>query len=55
MMSFFKAGPFGSYANTDLGRINFRPYHFLNPTVTPVMPLYPAFALGTSMASTGRT
>lgn len=55
MMSYFKAGPFGSYANTDLGRINFRPYHLLNPAVVPSLPIYPAFALGTNITNAPRT
>lgn len=55
MMSFFHVGPFGDYADSSLGRINFRPYNWLNPTVTPHSPLYPGFAVGTTMQPTGRT
>ena len=55
MMSFFKVGPFGDYSDTSLGRINFRALNWLNPTVTPATPLYPALADGTSVETTSRT
>ena len=55
MMSFFRVGPFGDYADSSIGRINFRPYNWLNPTITPAVPLYPGFAVGTTMQPTGRT
>ena len=54
MMSFFKAGPFGDYSNSDLGIIKFRPYQLM-PVVTPTIPVYPAFAAGTTVTSTSRT
>lgn len=55
MMSFFKAGPFGSYADGSLGQIAFRPQSLQELTVTPSTDLYPAFASGQGMVSTNRT
>lgn len=55
MMSFFKAGPFGSYADGSLGRIAFRPQSLQTLTVTPSTDLYPALASGQGMVSTKRT
>ena len=55
MMSFFKAGPFGSYADTSLGQIAFRPQSLQSLTVIPETELYPAFASGQGMVSTART
>lgn len=55
MMSFFKAGPFGSYADASLGQISFRPQSLQSLTVTPSTELYPSFASGQGMVSTGRT
>lgn len=55
MMSMFKAGPFGSYADTSLGQIAFRPQSLQELTVTPSIDLYPAFASGQGMVSTART
>ena len=55
MMSFFKAGAFGSYADTSLGQMAFRPQSLQSLTVTPEMELYPAFASGQGMVSTSRT
>ena len=55
MMSLFKAGAFGSYADTSLGQIAFRPQSLQSLTVTPYTELYPAFASGQGMVSTART
>lgn len=55
MMSFFKAGPFGSYADGSLGQIAFRPQSLQELTVTPSTDIYPAFASGQGMVSTNRT
>lgn len=55
MMSLFKAGSFGSYADTSLGQIAFRPQSLQSLTVTPYTELYPAFASGQGMVSTART
>lgn len=55
MMSLFKAGAFGSYADTSLGQIAFRPQSLQSLTVKPYTDLYPAFASGQGMVSTGRT
>lgn len=55
MMSFFKAGPFGSFADASLGQISFRPQTLQSITVTPAIDLYPGFASGQGMVSTGRT
>ena len=55
MMSFFKAGPFGDYSADQLGKINFRPLGWTNPTFTPFYPLYPVLAAGTTVQPTDRT
>lgn len=55
MMSLFRVGPFGDYADSNLGRINFRPYNWRNPSFVPATPLYPGFAVGTTMQPTSRT
>lgn len=55
MMSLFKAGAFGSYADTSLGQIAFRPQSLQSLTVKPYIDLYPAFASGQGMVSSGRT
>ena len=49
LMSKYQYGPFESYADTCLGRINFRTQLSQNMTVTPAIPLYPAVASGQSM------
>ena len=55
MMSFFRVGPFGVYDDTSLGKINFRPLNWQNPTFTPYTTLYPALANGTNILPTSRT
>lgn len=55
MMSLFKVGPFGSYADSTLGQIAFRPQSLQELEITPSMDLYPAFASGQGMVSTDRT
>lgn len=55
MMSLFKVGPFGTYSDSNLGQIVFRPQSLQSLTVTPAYNLYPAFASGQGMVSTART
>ena len=56
VMSLFKVGPFKSYADQTLGRITFRPSSLVNPTVTPMMWMYPAAFFGEgSPEATSRT
>lgn len=53
MLSLFHAGPFGSYSDTSLGTISFRPQG-LSTTLVPSMWLYPAIGVGQGMFNGGR-
>ena len=55
MLSLFRTGPFGDYSDTKLGTISFRPTS-LEVTLTPMMWLYPALAIGqTNIVTAERT
>lgn len=54
MMSYFKTGPFGTYSDTSLGQIAFRPLNLPSVTVTPELDMYPALAVGQGITSTAR-
>ena len=55
LLSLFRAGPFGDYANTALGTISFRPVALPSITVTPFYKLYPGIGDGTTMRNGTRT
>lgn len=55
LLSLFRAGPFGDYANTALGTISFRPVALPSITVTPFYKIYPGIGDGTTMRNGTRT
>ncbi len=52
MLSLFRYGPFGDYSDRNLGRISFRPLS-LTVTLTPILWMYPALAVGQNNVVTG--
>ena len=55
LLSLFRAGPFGDYANTALGTISFRPVALPSITITPFYKIYPGIGDGTTMRNGTRT